>query len=97
MDSGDLVIPPLTIPAGTHAGGYACVFIEVPDDDLVEDEEEFLVTINSITATGDEFDGDFDIILQFDSPEPTATVTIAPNDVGSKGKACLSVFTTYIE
>ena len=64
----------LTFPAGSGAGSSQCTLVQILDDDLVEDDENFMITATLVTPNPDITVG-----------QGSGTVTIT--DIDSEGKA----------
>ena len=43
----------LTFPAGSGAGSSQCTLVQILDDDLVEDDENFMITATLVTPNPD--------------------------------------------
>ena len=43
----------LTFPAGSGAGSSQCTLVQILDDDLVEDDESFMITATLVTPNPD--------------------------------------------
>jgi len=75
----------LTFPAGSGVGSSQCTLVQILDDDLVEDDENFMITATLVTPNPD-------ITVGQDS----GTVTITDIDSEEKAHCINTVLHLYI-
>ena len=75
MDFSQLEDTPLVFPIGTPIGDMQCVTVNISDDDLVEDDETFTLSLTSSDAV-------------FLFPNSSKEVTIVNNDCKYENSYC---------